>query len=77
MYVRKGAEIEDIKIKLNLNGNSLTALYVYADLVSGQIKLLPEFFKEVKDGEVTLKFHFWSGEIVSYKLTKTGTAVAE
>lgn len=45
------------------------------DLASGQIKLLPEFFKEVKDGEVTLKFHFWSGEIVSYKLTKTGTAV--
>ncbi|MGG6310928.1 cellulase family glycosylhydrolase [Paenibacillus macerans] len=45
------------------------------DSAAGQIKLLPEFFKEVKDGEVTLKFHFWSGEIVSYKLTKTGSAV--
>lgn len=45
------------------------------DYAAGQIKLQPEFFNEVKDGEVTLKFHFWSGEIVSYKLTKSGTSV--
>lgn len=40
-----------------------------------QIKLLPNFFKDVKDGEVILKFHFWSGEIVNYKITKQGTSV--
>lgn len=39
------------------------------------IKLLPEFFNSVKDGEVTLKFHFWSGDVVTYKITKSGTLV--
>ncbi|WP_058830907.1 cellulase family glycosylhydrolase [Paenibacillus polymyxa] len=39
------------------------------------IKLLPEFFNSVKDGEVTLKFHFWSGDVVTYKITKSGTRV--
>ncbi|WP_342416109.1 cellulase family glycosylhydrolase [Paenibacillus sp. FSL R10-2782] len=39
------------------------------------IKLLPEFFNSVKDGEVTLKFHFWSGDVVTYKMTKSGTRV--
>lgn len=42
---------------------------------SKEIQLLPEFFNEVKDGEVRLKFHFWSGEIVSYKITKSGMSV--
>lgn len=50
--------------------------YTFApSFATDQIKLLPEFFKEVKDGEVILKFHFWSGEIVNYKLTKKGTVV--
>ncbi|MCF2716624.1 cellulase family glycosylhydrolase [Paenibacillus sp. UKAQ_18] len=39
------------------------------------IKLLPEFFNSVKDGDVTLKFHFWSGDVVTYKIAKSGTRV--
>lgn len=42
---------------------------------TGEISLQENFFKEVNDGEVILRFHFWSGEIVSYKITKSGTAV--
>lgn len=40
-----------------------------------EIKLLPNFFKDVKDGEVELKFHFWNGDIITYKITKSGTNV--
>lgn len=40
--------------------------------MTDEIKLLPDFFKDVKDGEVILKFHFWSGEIVTYTITKRG-----
>ncbi|MEK5449495.1 cellulase family glycosylhydrolase [Paenibacillus sp. FSL R7-0331] len=43
---------------------------------TGEISLTENFFKEVNDGEVILKFHFWSGQIISYKLTKSGTAVS-
>ncbi|MDI6101929.1 cellulase family glycosylhydrolase [Actinoplanes sp. NEAU-A12] len=47
------------------------------DYPAGTIKLTPEFFAEVTDGaSVTLKFHFWSGEIVTYHVTRTGTAVS-
>jgi endoglucanase len=42
---------------------------------ANEIKLLPAFFNEVKDGLVILKFHFWSGKIVTYTITKTGTSV--
>ncbi|WP_435921951.1 cellulase family glycosylhydrolase [Paenibacillus sp. DYY-L-2] len=50
--------------------------YTFApSFATDEIKLTPEFFKEVKDGEVMLKFHFWSGEIVDYKITKKGTEV--
>ncbi|MDU7473645.1 MAG: cellulase family glycosylhydrolase [Paenibacillus macerans] len=45
------------------------------DYETGVIKLQPEFWREVNDGEVTLKFHFWSGEIVAYKVVKSGTSV--
>lgn len=45
------------------------------DYETGVIKLQPEFWREVNDGEVTLKFHFWSGEIVAYKVVKSGTNV--
>ncbi|WP_454192742.1 cellulase family glycosylhydrolase [Paenibacillus sp. Marseille-Q7038] len=41
----------------------------------GKITLKPNFFNEVKDGEVILKFHFWSGEVISYKLQKSGTTI--
>lgn len=42
---------------------------------TGEIKLKPTFFKEVRDGEVILKFHFWSGEVITYNLTKSGSSV--
>lgn len=42
---------------------------------SNQITLKPAFFNEVRDGDVTLKFHFWSGEIITYKITKKGSSV--
>nr|ALF95239.2 cellulase [Paenibacillus sp. M33] len=41
----------------------------------GKITLKPNFFNEVNDGEVILKFHFWSGEVLSYKLQKSGTSI--
>ena len=42
---------------------------------TNEIKLLPNFFNEVQDGEVILKFHFWSGKVVTYSLTKSGTSL--
>ncbi|MNP08746.1 hypothetical protein D3C76_1008270 [compost metagenome] len=42
---------------------------------TNEIKLLPTFFKEVRDGDVILKFHFWSGDIITYKITKNGTSI--
>ncbi len=42
---------------------------------TNEIKLLPAFFNEVKDGEVILKFHFWSGEVVTYTITKSGASI--
>ncbi len=42
----------------------------------GYIEILPEFFGEVKDQEpIRLKFHFWSGEVVEYTITKDGVKV--
>lgn len=46
------------------------------DYQSGQIELKPEFLGQLKDDEeVTLNFHFWSGETVPYKLKKTSSTV--
>lgn len=42
---------------------------------TNQIKLKPKFFNEVNDGVVQLKFHFWSGEIVNYTITKNGASI--
>jgi len=42
--------------------------------VTKEIKLLPNFFKDVKDNKVTLKFHFWNGDVISYQITKNGTS---
>jgi endoglucanase len=40
------------------------------------ITLKPEFFAEVNDARpVTLTFHFWSGTLVTYTVTKSGTTV--
>jgi endoglucanase len=45
------------------------------DYSAGTIKLTPAFFAEVNDGTVNLTFHFWSGDTVTYTLTKTGTQI--
>jgi aryl-phospho-beta-D-glucosidase BglC (GH1 family) len=39
------------------------------------IILKPAFFDEVRDGPVTLTFHFWSGTQLTYRLVKSGTSV--
>ena len=42
----------------------------------GRTTLTPEFFGAVKDdSRVTLTFHYWSGEKVTYYVTKSGSAV--
>nr|WP_229402402.1 cellulase family glycosylhydrolase [Micromonospora okii] len=46
------------------------------DYAGNSIALTPAFFAEVNDNSpVTLTFHFWSGERVTYKVTRSGTAV--
>jgi endoglucanase len=46
------------------------------DYAAGRLALTPAFFAEVNDGApVTLTFHFWSGEVLTYTVTRSGTAV--
>jgi aryl-phospho-beta-D-glucosidase BglC (GH1 family) len=45
------------------------------DYEAGTITLTPELFAEVNDGTVNLTFHFWSGDTVTYTLTKSGSTV--
>ncbi|HZU55183.1 MAG TPA: cellulase family glycosylhydrolase [Actinocrinis sp.] len=46
------------------------------DYPNNAIALTPAFFNSLTDGaRVTLTFHFWSGALVTYHVTKTGTAV--
>ena len=46
------------------------------DYTANTITLTPTFFAEVNDtAPVTLTFHFWSGAIVKYTVTRTGTTV--
>ena len=45
------------------------------DYTNNKITLTPNFFAETNDGVVNLTFHFWSGQIVTYKITKSGTSV--
>lgn len=45
------------------------------DYVRQVIELKPAFFKETNDGEIILKFHFWNGDVVSYKMTKKGSSI--
>lgn len=42
---------------------------------NNQITLTQNFFNEVNDGVVNLKFHFWSGAVINYTITKSGTSV--
>jgi aryl-phospho-beta-D-glucosidase BglC (GH1 family) len=46
------------------------------DYTAGTITLPAAFFDAVTDGStVTLTFHFWSGSLVTYTVTRSGTAV--
>jgi Endoglucanase len=42
---------------------------------TNEIILKQNFFNEVRDGKVILKFHFWSGTVVEYTVTKQGSVV--
>lgn len=43
---------------------------------TGVTTLTPEFFAEVNDNaRVTLTFHYWSGAVVTYHVTRSGSAV--
>ncbi|MBW6432285.1 cellulase family glycosylhydrolase [Actinoplanes hulinensis] len=47
------------------------------DYTAGTIRLTPDFFAEVTDGAlVNLRFYLWSGETVTYQVTRTGTVVS-
>ncbi len=46
------------------------------DYAADQITLTQSFFAEVTDNStVTLTFHFWSGETLTYTLTRSGSAI--
>jgi hypothetical protein len=45
------------------------------DYANNRIKISPIFFASTKDGDVTLTFHFWSGQIVSCTIAKDGRNV--
>ncbi|MGP4109503.1 cellulase family glycosylhydrolase [Streptomyces sp. 4N509B] len=46
------------------------------DYTAGETTLTSTFFGEVRDGAtVNLTFHYWSGETVSYTVTRSGTSV--
>lgn len=50
--------------------------YAFApDYEKGELNLTPQFFKELKDGEVHLKVHFWSGSVLDYTLSKSGANI--
>ncbi|MDQ0060215.1 cellulase family glycosylhydrolase [Paenibacillus harenae] len=42
---------------------------------TNEITLTQSFFNKVNDGTVILKFHFWSGAIIEYTITKNGTSI--
>ncbi|MDQ0112248.1 cellulase family glycosylhydrolase [Paenibacillus harenae] len=42
---------------------------------TNEITLTQNFFNKVNDGTVILKFHFWSGAIIEYTITKNGTNI--
>jgi endoglucanase len=52
--------------------------YAYAftvDYTANSVTLTSKFFAETRDGEINLKFHFQSGEILEYKILKDGSTV--
>lgn len=42
---------------------------------TNKIVLKENFFKEVNDGTVKLTLHFWSGEVLTYMVTKSGDKI--
>jgi aryl-phospho-beta-D-glucosidase BglC (GH1 family) len=42
------------------------------DYTNNTITITPNFFAEATGGTINLTFHFWSGQIVNYQLTKKG-----
>lgn len=52
--------------------------YDYAFSVNydaNKVVITQKFFDEAKDGEIILKFHFQSGEVIEYRILKSGTTV--
>ena len=50
--------------------------YAFSPNPAANTITIPEnFFKEANDGTITLKFHFWSGAVITYTLVKSGTSV--
>ncbi|WP_108722244.1 cellulase family glycosylhydrolase [Gorillibacterium timonense] len=45
------------------------------DYENNLIKLPKAFFEQVKDGDVQIKLHFWSGNVLDYKLSVSGSQV--
>src|SRR5690606_7777887 len=45
------------------------------DYTYGLIRIKQEFFNDVKDGDIKLTFHFWSGTKLDYLLTVSGGEV--
>jgi len=43
---------------------------------ANEILLTSNFFNETNDGTVKLKFHFWSGHVIEYTITKDGSSVS-
>lgn len=42
---------------------------------TNEIKLQPDWLKELHDAQIELTFHFWSGEVIRYTLIKNGNQV--
>lgn len=49
--------------------------HFYPDYQTGEIKFTDEFWSGVKDGEVQMKMHFRSGEVIPYTITKDGFSI--
>lgn len=45
------------------------------DYTNNTLKITESFFAETNDGAITLKVHFLSGEVVNYKVVKSGSMV--
>lgn len=44
---------------------------------SNTVTVTADFFKQTADGLITLKLHFWSGEIIEYIIQKNGSKITD